>query len=90
MSRFKSISKFANFKRTQCFCGWTYGEYNSSTNCNIKCAGNIREICGGAWANSIYNVTKYETEYEDKFSCALKLNVSFLRIGLVLIGRYLM
>ena len=37
-----------------CFCGNTYGNYGSSSSCNVKCTGNSAEICGGSGANSIY------------------------------------
>ena len=37
-----------------CFCGNDYGKSGKVENCNMKCAGNPEQICGGAWANSIY------------------------------------
>ena len=40
----------------QCFCGNQYGKYGQSNTCNAKCSGNSNEICGGTWANSIYQV----------------------------------
>ncbi len=55
-----SICKEKGFKyagtqyRTQCFCGNDYGSYGKANNCNMKCAGNIDQICGGFWANSVY------------------------------------
>ena len=42
----------------QCFCDNRYGKYGRTDNCNMKCSGNNKEICGGFWANSIYKVTK--------------------------------
>ena len=39
-----------------CFCGNSYGKYGKTNNCNMKCSGNAKEICGGFWANSIYSV----------------------------------
>ena len=39
-----------------CFCGNSYGKHGQATNCDMKCAGNSNEICGGAWANSIYEL----------------------------------
>lgn len=40
----------------QCFCGNTYGKYGPATNCDMKCAGNPAEICGGSFANSVYSI----------------------------------
>jgi hypothetical protein len=37
-----------------CFCGNSYGKSGGANNCNMKCAGNPGETCGGAWANSVY------------------------------------
>lgn len=38
-----------------CFCGDSYGRSGKATNCDMPCAGNGSEICGGAWANSVYS-----------------------------------
>jgi len=40
----------------QCFCGNYYGKYGMAKNCNVKCAGNKNQKCGGGWANSVYQV----------------------------------
>ncbi len=40
----------------QCFCGNSYGKHGKATNCDTKCAGNSNEICGGSWANSLYEL----------------------------------
>lgn len=37
-----------------CFCGNEYGRSGPAQNCNVPCAGNGAEMCGGAWANSVY------------------------------------
>ena len=37
-----------------CFCGASPGVEASSGRCNMPCAGNPAEICGGFWANSVY------------------------------------
>jgi hypothetical protein len=42
---------------SQCFCGNTYGRYGTADNCNMACAGNAAEMCGGVWANAIYRST---------------------------------
>jgi len=39
---------------SQCFCGNSYGKYGSANNCNMACAGNGSQICGGTWANSVF------------------------------------
>jgi len=39
---------------SQCFCGNGYGSYGRSSNCNLACSGDSYQICGGAWANSVY------------------------------------
>jgi len=42
----------------QCWCGNTYGFLGTapSTDCNIKCTSNSKELCGGVYRNSIYLV----------------------------------
>ncbi len=40
-----------------CYCGNAYGKYGKATNCDVKCGGNSNEICGGSWANSVYDVS---------------------------------
>ena len=39
-----------------CFCGNAYGRSGRAENCTMPCDGNKSEICGGAWANSVYQV----------------------------------
>ena len=39
-----------------CFCADKYDTLGSATNCNLKCVGNSNQICGGHWANSVYEV----------------------------------
>ncbi|MGO9611434.1 MAG: WSC domain-containing protein [Dissulfurispiraceae bacterium] len=39
-----------------CFCGQRFGKYGPATNCNMPCSGNRGEICGGSWANTIYDI----------------------------------
>lgn len=41
---------------TACFCGNAYGRSGRADNCDVRCAGNAEETCGGAWANSIWRV----------------------------------
>lgn len=44
---------------TQCFVGATIGFYkDSETACNYSCNANYTEWCGGAWHNSIWQVSQ--------------------------------
>lgn len=47
--------KFAGTQAgTYCFCGNDYGKNGASNDCGTSCSGNVRERCGGIWANSVY------------------------------------
>jgi hypothetical protein len=46
----------AQFSR-QCYCGNEFGKRGRASNCNMPCAGNPSETCGGSWANSVYKVS---------------------------------
>ena len=39
---------------TQCFCGNAYGSQGPSDGCELPCAGDASEACGGNWANSVF------------------------------------
>jgi len=39
---------------SQCFCGNSYADRGSSTNCTMNCSGDSTQKCGGGWANSVY------------------------------------
>ncbi len=39
-----------------CFCGDRYGQSGKAKNCDVPCAGDRNETCGGSWANSVYQV----------------------------------
>lgn len=41
---------------SHCFCGQRYGASGSAPNCDMACAGNAAQMCGGVWANSIYEL----------------------------------
>jgi hypothetical protein len=42
-----------------CFCGNSYGRYGSQGRpCDQPCSGNGNQICGGAWANSVYSTSE--------------------------------
>ncbi len=40
-----------------CFCDNSYDIYGKADNCNMPCYRNKNEMCGGAWANSVYALT---------------------------------
>ena len=39
------------FMKRLCILG-----YGRTGGCNFKCSGNSKEICGGAWKNSVYQL----------------------------------
>ena len=41
---------------SHCFCGQRYGASGLAPNCDMACAGNAAQKCGGVWANSIYEL----------------------------------
>lgn len=41
----------------QCWCGDEYGRYGIAENCNQECPGDSSLMCGGRWANSVYEIT---------------------------------
>jgi hypothetical protein len=45
--------------RSWCFCGNSPGRYPSTVaSCNMPCAGDARQTCGGEWANSVYRIDR--------------------------------
>lgn len=38
-----------------CFCGDDPGKPIAGNKCNMKCSGDNTQVCGGAWANSVYD-----------------------------------
>ncbi|CAG2204411.1 unnamed protein product [Mytilus edulis] len=43
----------------QCFCGNSFGDSNryqkkNEDDCSQQCRGNLSQICGGTWRNSVY------------------------------------
>ncbi len=41
----------------ECYCGNSYGSYGADPNgCNMPCAGNTGEMCGGGSRNSVYTI----------------------------------
>ncbi len=47
-----AATQFGNW----CFCGSDFGSFGEADNCNMGCAGNPKEVCGGRWANSVYKL----------------------------------
>ena len=54
--RAKGFSYAGTQHSSYCFCGNSYGATGAAANCDMGCAGNPGEKCGGAWANSVYAV----------------------------------
>jgi len=50
--------RFAGLQNgTWCFCGDSYGRHKAGdASCTTKCAGDKKLICGGEWANSIWEL----------------------------------
>ena len=51
---FVTITIIKSTRDNSCFCGNLFGSQGKSTNCNSPCPGDLTEICGGSWANSIF------------------------------------
>ena len=53
----KGNFKYAGVQNRQdCWCSGTFGKYGKASNCDTPCSGNDKQICGGVWANSIYDL----------------------------------
>ncbi|SFV58141.1 hypothetical protein MNB_SM-7-1303 [hydrothermal vent metagenome] len=50
-----------------CFCGNSFGKYGKATNCDMPCSGEKDKVCGGSWANSIYELEKRSFSLYDYF-----------------------
>jgi hypothetical protein len=57
----------------ECFCGDSYARYGRaySRDCNKKCKGDSREICGSGWRNSVYKTGMKGKFCECEFSTGL-------------------
>ena len=64
-------------KHAACFCGQQYGKYGraAESDCNVKCYGDERQICGGDYRNSVYSS-------EGFFDVVFFFKFSFLHIVL--------
>ena len=41
-----------------CFAGDNpFDRYGPIQNCNVKCGGNHFQMCGGGWANQVYQIS---------------------------------
>lgn len=58
-----------------CFCGNSYSEYGTADNCNMPCTGEQNEMCGGAWANSVYELSKNHATAQKSVIVAADENV---------------
>jgi len=49
---------FAVQNGTGCFCGRSYGRYGkvNDSECKEPCQGNSKQMCGGPWRNSVYQL----------------------------------
>jgi len=73
----KSFKYAAVQYANHCFCGNLYGKYGIASNCNMSCSGNKNETCGGAWANSVYELsTKVVSDDEEKEAAAKKAELA--------------
>jgi hypothetical protein len=55
----------------QCDCGYSYGSYGPSSNCYDPCSSDSSEICGGPWANGIYETNTDRTINTSGFGTAV-------------------
>ena len=46
----------------QCFCGNTAPSI-AAKNCNMACAGNKKQTCGGDWAMNVYSTLSSPCKY---------------------------
>ena len=61
--------KYAGTQHTDwCFCGDKYDTLGEASNCDAKGRGNPSQICGGTWANAVYEVPA--GEFNSPISCA--------------------
>ena len=43
--------------RNECYCGDEYEKYGRADNCDLPCAGDDAQNCGGDWALHVYHLT---------------------------------
>lgn len=70
-----------------CFCGNTFGRYGEAASaspprsCNLGCAGNPNEVCGGEWANSISLTGVTPPPPTDGGQCLVKAQGNYMASG---------
>ena len=70
-----------------CFCGNTFGNYGPAASaspmrtCNLACAGNPNEVCGGEWANSISLTGVPPPPPMDGGQCLVKAQGNYMGTG---------
>ena len=70
-----------------CFCGNTYGSYGAAASaspprsCNLGCAGNPNEVCGGEWANSLSLTGVAPPPPADGGQCLVKAQGGYMKSG---------
>ena len=53
----KKYTYFAVSKGTNCWCGNEFGLSGpTSQSCDVKCSGNVAQVCGGRKSHSVYRV----------------------------------
>ena len=49
--------KYAGVQNGQdCWCSYTFRKHGTASNCDKPCTGNGKQICGGWYANNIYDL----------------------------------
>jgi hypothetical protein len=72
---------------SSCFCGNTFGKYGEAAlvspprSCNLGCAGNPNEVCGGEWANSLSLTGVTPPAPTDGGQCLVKAQGSYMTTG---------
>jgi len=70
-----------------CFCGNTFGRYGAAASaspprsCNLGCAGNPNEVCGGEWANSVSLSGVPPPAPTDGGQCLVKAQGNYMKSG---------
>lgn len=72
---------------SSCFCGNTFGKYGEAASaspprsCNLGCAGNPNEVCGGEWANSLSLTGAPPPAPTDGGQCLVKAQGTYMTTG---------
>lgn len=51
-----------------CFCGHTFGKYGQNELCDMNCSGNLSQICGGSWKNTVLSLRRELGNFMKYFS----------------------